>query len=260
MSYQDGIPDTILEQVIMVEGILSEVATGGSRDNPNNNIYIILRREFMSDSSISELLPQFVRSFLTLGAFWPFIQNEADTYAERRQIIKEAFAPLKNHLEGRNSAPVDNIASSTLEKFDVDSVMAMWVKALNRRNTDPEGAITVSRTLLETVMKHILDKLSEEYNDKDDLPKLYAKTAKVLKLAPNQHTEKPIKVILGNATSLVNGIGTLRNRFSDSHGRGGMSPYKVLPRHASLAVNTAGSVATFLVETFLEQHPHLRNA
>ena len=50
MSYQDGIPDTILEQVIMVEGILSEVATGGSRDNPNNNIYIILRREFMSDS------------------------------------------------------------------------------------------------------------------------------------------------------------------------------------------------------------------
>lgn len=53
--------------------------------------------------------------------------------------------------------------------------------------------------------------------------------------------------------TLVNGIGTLLNRLSDSHGRGGM-PVKPSPRHASLAVNLAGGVATFLVETFIERH------
>jgi abortive infection Abi-like protein len=52
--------------------------------------------------------------------------------------------------------------------------------------------------------------------------------------------------------NLVNGIGTLRNRLSDSHGRGG-KPVRPSPRHASLAVNLAGGVATFLVETFLAQ-------
>jgi hypothetical protein len=54
--------------------------------------------------------------------------------------------------------------------------------------------------------------------------------------------------------TLVNGIGTLRNRLSDSHGRGG-KPVKPSPRHASLAVNTAGAIATFLVETHLAKTP-----
>ena len=48
--------------------------------------------------------------------------------------------------------------------------------------------------------------------------------------------------------NLVNGIGTLRNRLSDSHGRGGALPVRPSPRHAKLAVNTAGAIALFLVE------------
>ena len=118
--------------------------------------------------------------------------------------------------------------------------------------TDPEGAITVARTLLETVCKRVLDELDVTYGDKDDLPKLYAKVARELNLAPNQHVEEPIRAILGGAMNLVNGIGTLRNRFSDSHGRGGKLPVRPSPRHASLAVNTAGAVATFIVETHNE--------
>ncbi len=77
-------------------------------------------------------------------------------------------------------------------------------------------------------------------------------TAKVLNLAPDQHTEEPIKAILGGAMTLVNGIGTLRNRLSDSHGRGG-KPVRPSARHAKLAVNLAGALATFLVETFTER-------
>ncbi|MDG1319996.1 MAG: abortive infection family protein [Paracoccaceae bacterium] len=49
------------------------------------------------------------------------------------------------------------------------------------------------------------------------------------------------------------GGSTLRNRLSDSHGRGGRLPVRPSPRHASLAVNTAGAIATFLVETFNER-------
>ena len=103
------------------------------------------------------------------------------------------------------------------------------------------------------VTKRILDEVGETYADKDDLPKLYASAAKALNLAPSQHSEEPIKAILGGAMNLVNGIGTLRNRLSDSHGRGGKLPVKPASRHASLAVNTAGAIATFLVETFAER-------
>ena len=234
----------------MLEGLLVSRATGGEA---GNRIYEFLRREFMADGALKNLLPRFVRTYQNLDAFWPFIKHEASSYAERRQIICDAFRPLMDHLEGLNGAPGDQDVSAALETFDGDGVHAVWTKALDRRTIDPEGAITAARTLLETVTKRILDEMGETYSDQDDLPKLYAKAATTLELAPNQHTAEPIKAILGSAMSLVNGLGTLRNRMSDSHGRGGRLPVRPSPRHASLAVNTAGAIATFLVDTYLER-------
>ena len=203
----------------------------------------------MNDDQIKRLLPDFIRIYRDLDAFWPFIKHEAASYSERREIIRKAFTPLFDRLEGLEEVPSDPVTSDGLRTFDVDGVHAVWSKALSRRTEDPEGAITLARTLLETVIKRILDDRSVAYADKDDLPKLYSMAAKALNLAPNQYSEEPIKAILGGAMSLVNGIGTLRNRLSDSHGRGGPLPVRPLPRHANLAVNTAGAVALFLVET-----------
>ena len=230
----------------MMESILIEHATGGLSDN---SIYVLLRREFVADPTVRDLLPKFVRKHRDLDAFWSFIKHEAKTYAERRQIVRASFTPLMDHLECRNNAPGDKLASDILKSFDADGVHSVWAKALARRYSDPEGAITAARTLLETVTKRVLDELGESYSEKDDLPKLYASAARALNLAPNQHSEEPIKAILGGAMTLVNGIGTLRNRLSDSHARGGKLPVRPLPRHAALAVNTAGAIATFLVET-----------
>ena len=245
----EELPDSLIERVSMIEGILIAAATGGDLQNP---IYVNLRREFMANPQVKDLLPSFVRTYRSLDAFWPFIKHEAGSYAERRQIISGAFTPLMDQLEGLNNAPSDHAVSETLHSFDAEGIHAVWSKAMDRRMTDPEGAITVARTLLETVCKRVLDELDVTYGDKDDLPKLYAKVARELNLAPNQHVEEPIRAILGGAMNLVNGIGTLRNRFSDSHGRGGKLPVRPSPRHASLAVNTAGAVATFIVETHNE--------
>ncbi len=257
MGIEHEIPENLIERVEMIEGLLTERATGGK---PNNSIYAFLRRECMANDDIKNLLPAFVRTHRSLDAFWPFIQKSAETYAERRQIISNAFNPVMDFLNGRARAPIDETASDTLQSFDEAGVHEVWSKALARRANDPEGAITVARTLLETVCKRILDEMSEAYTDKEDLPKLYSMVASSLKLAPNQHTEEPIKAILGGAMTMVNGIGTLRNRMSDSHGRGGKLPVKPSERHATLAVNTAGALATFLVETYnarqsQPQHP-----
>ena len=250
MAAYDDIPFDPLERVEMMEGILIARASGGVGDN---RVYPELRRDFMDDPRIRDLLPKFVRTYRNLDAFWPYIKGEAGTYAERREIVSRAFTPLMDHLEGRNSTPVDQISSDVLQSFDAEGVHVVWAKALERRSADPEGAITIARTLLETVTKRILDECGLSYTEKDDLPKLYHNAAQALNLAPSQHTEEPIKAILGGAMNLVNGIGTLRNRMSDSHGRGGRLPIRPSSRHASLAVNTAGAVATFLVETFNEK-------
>jgi len=244
----EDIPTDVIERIRMLEGILVEAATGGSEDN---EVYEFLRREFMSNPSLRDRLPPFVRTYRNLGSFWPYIKSEAGTYAERRKIIADKFTPIFDHLEGYNSSPMDDDTTNHLRSFDALGVSDVWAKALERRESDPEGAITIARTLLETVTKRILDEHGTTYSNKEDLPKLYNMAAKNLNLAPSQHSQEAIKLILGGAMTMVNGLGTLRNKLSDSHGRGGKMPVKPSERHANLAVNTAGAIATFLVETHL---------
>lgn len=255
MSDLSKIPNSTIEQLAMMEQILIARATLPWPDNNlDNNAYVNLRRLLIANSAIKDLLPQFVHKCRHLETFWSYIKSLAGTYAERRTIIRDAFAPLFDQLEGQNAAPGDGIATDVLKAFDAEGVHAIWAKALARRKADdPEGAITLARTLLEAVTKRILDESGKSYNEKDDLPKLFSNAAEALNLAPNQHTQEPIKAILGGAVNLVNGIGTLRNRLSDSHARGGRLPVKPSQRHANLAVNTAGAIATFLVETYLDR-------
>jgi hypothetical protein len=123
------------------------------------------------------------------------------------------------------------------------------MKAVERVHRDPEGALTSARTLLESVCKLILEDLREDYDDAADLPRLYKQAAKSLNLAPEQHAEPVFKQILGGCTSVVEGLGALRNKLGDAHGKG-KKPAKPQARHAELAVNLAGAMATFLVETY----------
>jgi hypothetical protein len=69
-----------------------------------------------------------------------------------------------------------------------------------------------------------------------------------LNLSPSQHTEQLFKQILGGCQTVVEGVGALRNRHSDAHGKSA-SRKKPAPRHAELAVNLSGTMATFLLQT-----------
>ena len=53
----------------------------------------------------------------------------------------------------------------------------------------------------------------------------------------------------GGCTSIVESLGTIRNRMGDAHGRG-VYAVRVEPRYARLAVNLSVAMATFLVETW----------
>jgi hypothetical protein len=198
---------------------------------------------------VKDKLPRFVASCRTLDEFWCFIQPKYKHYVERRTYILEAFEPLLTFLEQSASTPSDEVHNQALKKVDSAHVQLAWQKALERRSTDPDGAITAARTLLEAVCKHILDSLGEPYDDKAELPKLYGVVAHNLNLSPSQHTAQVFKQILGGCQSVVEGLGAVRNKLGDAHGPGkaGVRP---LPRHAELAVNLAGTMATFLIATW----------
>jgi CHC2 zinc finger/Abortive infection C-terminus len=237
------------ERAVALQELLVDFATGQRGDDTQ---YVTLRREALDHAGSRNLVPDFVRTCRTLSTFWSWIKEQAPTYERRRVIIRQAFQPLLDALERRDGAPSDLAISEALESFDGEGVHRAWAKSLDRRSSDPEGAITMSRTLLETVSKRILDASDTPYSDNDDLPKLYHAAAELLTLAPNQHTQPIFKAILGSCQNIVNSLGTLRNKIGDAHGQRGR-PVRPSARHAALAVNLAGTVATFLIETYSAQ-------
>ena len=241
--------DSLLEKVESLQNLLLSHATGGHGENQD---YIQLRLELLSEPDLKVRLPRFVATCRDLSQFWQFIKSKFATYAERRQYIWEEFRPSLDYLEAGQS-PSASLATATLEAIDADHVRAAWQRALERRVSDPEGAITAARTLLESVCKYILDEQQIAYDEKADLPKLYSTVASTLNLAPSQHSEKIFRQILGGCQAVVEGLGAVRNRLGDAHGKG-RAAAKPAPRHAELTVNLAGTMATFLVATWESRH------
>ena len=242
--------DAILVEVEQLQSIVLACATGGGDDHAE---YRRLRTKLMADASMSSRLPRFVHASRDLGQFWAFIKAKFGSYAERRQFIWDEFRPLIAAIEAGVGSPVEEGTADVLAKLDADHVRQHWTKALDRVANDPEGAITSARALIESVCKLILDAQKIEYDRALDLNKLYKQAARSLKLGPDQHSPQVFKQILTGCSSVVEGLAGLRNNFGDAHGQGAR-PMRPSARHAVLAVNLAGAMATFLLQTFEVHH------
>jgi Abortive infection C-terminus len=178
-------------------------------------------------------------------------ESQLNNCAIRLSTLIESSKLMEFLAASKNTSPSDDIHSSSLATLQVDHIDQRWQGALARRDNDPEGAITLARTLLEDVCKSIITQMQGTYLEKDDLPQLYRKTAVLMNLAPDQHTEQVFKQILGGCQTIVESLGAIRNKLGDAHSPG---PVRARParRHAMLAVNLAGAMATFLAETYTE--------
>jgi len=223
-------------------GLISR-STGGTFDD---NFYKLARSRLIGNKTIERLIPCFVKTSHDVQQFWSFIKTKFERYEERRQYMWNEFSPLLQHSEQSNTAPID-----TVIVFDEAHIHAQWQKAIDRKVSDPEGAITMARTLLESILKHILNEQKIVYGDNLELSELYKEVAKSLNLAPEQHQEQIFKQILGGANGIVSGLGAMRNKLGDAHGTV-KSAIKPKERHSELAVNLSGSMAIFLYKTYKE--------
>lgn len=237
--------DSDYEKADALQSVLLARATG---ETASDSDYSALRSYFIQ-STYAHLLPQWLRSKRTLGQFWPFIQTKFETYRERRIFIYDELSKLMDATENNTRNPVEQSMADLLKSPSNESVTAYWRKCNDRVQSDPEGAVTAARALIETVLKHIVSDLEISIaKSNPDLPELYSAVAKRLSLSPQNHKEKLIKGILSGCNTIVAGIGDLRNLYGDAHGKNRDS-VRLEPRHAHLAVNLAGTMASFLVST-----------
>lgn len=241
------VPDDLFECALLLRNnIIGLTTQGGSEPE-----YKLARRRLMEDPASKRLLPNFVRfsnDEASVRSALSSVASGSGSWAIRRDHVNESFIPLLTFLESGGGA-ADATITDGLDIYDAPAVQAFWAKALERRATDPDGAVTAASTLLEEVCKHIIEDSGAKWEAKWNMPKLYSEAAKALKLAPSQHQEEVFKTILGNCQSVVQSIGSLRNKGGDAHA-GGRSRVPFKPRHAALTVNLAGSMALFLIETW----------
>jgi hypothetical protein len=241
---------TLLKVAEELKDMMVARATGARETDDER--FASLRQQLVAEPFLKQLIPECVRACRTGREFWLYIKPKFPSYAERASFLRDEFTPVLNRLEAGSLSPADAIPPGLLAGLTWDGVQSDWHRALERKAADPEGAITAARTLLETVCKHILDEAHAAYENDGDLPKLYKKAAAQLNLGPSQHTEQIFKQILSGCQSVVLGLGALRNQVGDAHGQG-TRQVRPSARHAELAVNLAGAMATFLVETWVHR-------
>lgn len=222
MTYGDfgelEIPDDLFECAIFLRNNIIGLTTNGGSEPE----YKMARRRLMEDPAIKRLLPDFVRfsnDAASVQSALSSVASGSGSWAKRRGHVTESFKKLLTFLESGGGA-ADTTITDGLDVYDAPAVQAFWAKALDRRATDPEGAVTAASTLLEEVCKHIIEDNGGKWEAKWNIRKLYSEAAKVLKLAPSQHQEEVFKTILGNCQSVVQSIGSLRNKGGDAHAGG----------------------------------------
>jgi len=216
----------------------------------NQDQYSRAREALLADPALAHVLPTWLKSHRELEHFRNLAQTKGG-YRDRREFVRLALVEAFDLAEN-DATPTATETAATLRALSSAEVERVWRLALERKERDPDGALTLARTLLETVIKHILDDDGVAYDKSADLPALYKLIAEHLNLAPAQHDKEAFKAILGGVSTVVSRLAQLRNSYSDSHGKGRQA-VKIAPRHAGLAVNLAGSIAGFLVETWNER-------
>lgn len=188
--------------------------------------------------------------------------SRADQYRLLLDLVENAESHQMNHglPSADDSAKLRGLLTDrgVLKEYvppeglpdDWTLVQKSWTSSLGKVDLEPEAAITLARSTLESVCKHICDERGVAYRDDGDLTRLYKEAAKALNVSPDQHSEQIIKQILSGCVTVVIGMSGLRNALSDAHGKGkrAVAPG---PRHARFAVTMAFGVAQFLVDTHL---------
>lgn len=144
-------------------------------------------------------------------------------------------------------------AKAVAEKVDADYVHRQINRMTSAMERDPDLAIGTAKELIETICRTILDSRGKPVTDKPELLPLARRALEELKLLPDgipndAKGARSIKSVLGNLSTIVQGLAELRNLYGTGHGKSGTAK-GLTARHARLAVGAASTLAVFLIET-----------
>jgi hypothetical protein len=154
--------------------------------------------------------------------------------AEISAQTRQAYASLSDDLESQAS------------RIGYQKVLEDWRKA-QVVDVDPETAIALASTMLESVLRHMNSKWGLKMEPDATTAKLFSAVRKVAARDVSPSLVQDTETLLGGMQNVLTAVGGLRNKASIAHGRA-EGHEKPTPSLARLTVNSAGVVGTFLME------------
>lgn len=145
------------------------------------------------------------------------------------------------------------IPSRSLEKTikdrDYISIDDEFDRAVRNVEFKPREAVSAASNILESICKIYIETEGLGMPKKQDLQPVWNVVRKDLGFDPASIGDRDLKEILSGLFAIVSGIGALRTHTSSAHGAG-KKRYRLEPRHARLAIHSAHTVATFILESW----------
>ena len=165
--------------------------------------------------------------------------------------IEEVIALAVSQKDSSPAAAEQAFSTKSLEqllqKRSMSEATMELKRCMDNFETDPPAAITAACSMLESVCKFYIEENNLEMPTKQTIRPLWKAVSTHLELDPVAVEDSDVKQILSGFTSIVEGIGSLRNHKSSAHGRGKLR-YMVLPRHARLAIHASHTLVEYLLE------------
>lgn len=240
-----------IDQLFQSEGVSAnpsyESNLPGDRRSLADNYVSTLN---LSDSKDEKKILNIIEMFILESESDEYIKEDSKWKIFIKMLSRDGFELKNGKLQSGKTNYIPVAIDEIVDQFDIHHVKKDWERALGQLNSDPEDAITATRAMIESTLKWILDELEEPYSPGENLNSLYKKASKQLNLSPDQHDEEIFKQILGSINGIIIGLGSLRNAYGDSHGKG-RKYRKPSERHAKLAINLSGTMCMYLFETYL---------
>lgn len=213
-------------------------------------------------------IPDLFEKNRELTDFLNYLVEEIQLESEAIKKIKEELYPILDALELKNMKLEVIYVQPELPEILTHSHILTEVRKGEQRieQGDYAGAITSSKTLVESVIKELLlvfEPENESKIDGYDLPKLFKHLKKHLNMndveikndATNEKERFKTKYaeslshIVRGFTNVIQGLAEIRNLSGDSH----LPTVKASRHHAVMAVNSSITICNFLFHTYKYQ-------
>jgi hypothetical protein len=214
------------------------------------NWLLALNEDPESDALI--IMGKILQDFMEVDNTW---KNQDGQQTKGRERITGIMAQygLTYQVGGRIIAAAVGSPTRSLEAAlrsrDMKALNAEFDRAIENVEKDPPASLTASCAILESLCRIYIDTEGLQLPSKETIKPLWSVVQKDLKLDPGSVEDQDITRILSGLSSVVDGIAGLRTHAGSAHGHGSHR-YRILSRHARLAIHAAHTLAIFILETW----------